>query len=398
MGLGFHLGTMFWFFFLLFAWVAEAESKCGVFNIEEFGAIPDGTTDSTQALLQAWKKACQWDGKGKVQIPRGTFLVGQVVLEGPCKGGLEFEVQGVVRAPSDPNEFDSDSWVAFHSVDGLTINGGGSFDGQGASSSWSRNSCDQFKQCRAPPASIGFNHITNSIIDGISSVDSKYFHIKIYDSSNINLQSLRVLAPEKSKNTDGIHIGRSNNVIISNSAISTGDDCISIGPGSSHIFISGIFCGPGHGISVGSLGKYANEEDVVGLIVRNCTLTGTTNGLRIKTFASPQASSASQLFYQDIVMNNVYNPIIIDQRYCPVRSCNNKSPSHVKISDVSFRNIRGTSASKDAVHLFCSEAVPCQNVQLHDIKLKYQGEGSSTSLCSNAYGNSSGEQVPPSCL
>ncbi|XP_077246182.1 exopolygalacturonase-like [Tasmannia lanceolata] len=397
MGLGFHLGTMLWLFFLLFSWVAIAENQSKVFNIEDFGAIPDGTRDTTQALLRAWKEACLCDGMSKVLIPKGTFLVGQVVLEGPCKGGLEFEVQGVVRAPSDPNKFDSDSWIAFQSVDGLKINGGGSFDGQGASS-WSRNSCDQFNKCRAPPASIRFKKVTNSVIDSITSVDSKFFHIAIFGSTNINLQSLMVKAPDKSRNTDGIHISSSNNVMISNSVISTGDDCISIGQGSSKISISGVFCGPGHGISVGSLGKYANEKDVVGVNVRNCTLTGTTNGLRIKTFASPRASSASQLFYQDIVMNNVYNPIIIDQRYCPDRSCNNQSPSHVKISDVSFTDIRGTSASEVAIRLLCSEAVPCQNVQLNDINLKYQREGSSSSLCSNAYGISSGNQVPPSCL
>ncbi|RRT31475.1 hypothetical protein B296_00054680, partial [Ensete ventricosum] len=41
-----------------------------------------------------------------------------------------------------------------------------------------------------------------------------------------------------------------------------------------------------HGISVGSLGKYTDEKDVIGLTVRNCTLTDTTNGLRIKTWQS----------------------------------------------------------------------------------------------------------------
>ncbi|KAJ8642740.1 hypothetical protein MRB53_004488 [Persea americana] len=118
--------------------------------------------------------------------------------------------------------------------------------------------------------------------------------------------------------------------------------CISLGPGSSNIVsISICFCGPGHGISVDSLGQYPNEEDVVGLTVRNCTFTGTTNGLRIKAWeASPASTNASSFTFDDIVMNNVYNPIIIDQEYCPYKSCNLETPSRVKIDNVSFKNIR----------------------------------------------------------
>lgn len=55
-------------------------------------------------------------------------------------------------------------------------------------------------------------------------------------------------------------------------------------PGSTNVTTSNIFCGPGNGISVGSLGRYPSEEDAVGLVVRNCTFTGTANGVRIKTW------------------------------------------------------------------------------------------------------------------
>lgn len=67
--------------------------------------------------------------------------------------------------------------------------------------------------------------------------------------------------------------------------------------------------------SVGSLGKYKNELDVDGIFVKNCTIRNTTNGARIKTWGGSGPSKASNIIYEDIIMENVQNPIIIDQHY-----------------------------------------------------------------------------------
>lgn len=67
--------------------------------------------------------------------------------------------------------------------------------------------------------------------------------------------------------------------------------------------------------SIGSLGKYPDEKDVKGILVTNCTLRNTENGIRIKTWAGSPPSQATALTFQDIVMHNVRNPIIIDQSY-----------------------------------------------------------------------------------
>lgn len=79
-------------------------------------------------------------------------------------------------------------------------------------------------------------------------------------------------------------------------------------------------------------------------------------------------------------------------------------PSQVKISNVRFNNIRGTSATKVAVSLVCSQKIPCQNIEIGNINLVYNGvnvkvEGpETTSLCSNVKPTLFGKQIPATCV
>lgn len=170
--------------------------------------------------------------------------------------------------------------------------------------------------------SLSFDFITNSSVAHLRSYNSKNAHIKVYGCNKMDFSKLRLSAPGDSPNTDGIKIGNSYRIRISRSVIGTGDDCIAILSGSREIHISKIFCGPGHGISIGSLGGYDNEDDVEGVFVKDSGLKGTTNGLRIKTWAHSHPLKVSNVRYENILMTDVLNPIIIDQKYCPDPPCN----------------------------------------------------------------------------
>ncbi|KAM0942908.1 putative glycosidase [Dioscorea sansibarensis] len=314
--------------------------KFKVFDVKKFGASANGRQDDSKAFLAAWKAACSARGRVKLLVPMGTYLLGPVKFRGPCTSLITVKLKGYLKATTDLSAYEKaggDDWVEFGFVNNLKLSGGGTLDGQGAAS-WPFNRCPKKKKCQVLPTSLKFVGLTNTRVRGIKSVNSKFFHISLVECQNFWASNFRITARSDSPNTDGIHLDRSTGVSIHNSIISTGDDCISIGPGSSKIILKNIRCGPGHGISVGSLGRYEGEKDVKGLLVKDCVLTGTSNGVRIKTWEnSPQYSSATNMTFDNIVMNQVSNPIIIDQTYCPYSSCNTQvstksSPSNTILS------------------------------------------------------------------
>ncbi|KAL5555106.1 hypothetical protein UlMin_037342 [Ulmus minor] len=357
----------------LLACISKADSSKSLFNVMKYGAIADGKTDDSKAILTAWNQACQSPGGGVILIPRGTFLVFPVNFKGKCNGPIKFLIRGTLIASTDKKfSIDMETWILFEELENLFIGGGGSLNGQGPSA-WGYNTCQKSLDCKKLPDSLRFFSVTNASISHINLINGKHFHLSINSCENIKLDKIRIVAPGDSPNTDGIHIGSSTNVEISSSIISTGDDCISMAPGSKNIDINNVQCGPGHGISIGSLGKYPNEEDVSGVVVRNCNLTGTTNGLRIKTWAPSPPSNVLNITFDQIRMRSVYNPIIIDQKYCPSGNCPGKGSSQVQIRDVKFRDVSGTSSVKVAVNLMCSQSTPCHEIELKDINLAYAG-------------------------
>ncbi|KAG2238175.1 hypothetical protein Bca52824_092591 [Brassica carinata] len=90
------------------------------------------------------------------------------------------------------------------------------------------------------------------------------------------------------------------------------------------------------------------------------------------------SGTASNIIFQNIQMNNVKNPIIIDQDYCDKSKCTEQK-SAVQVKNVVYRNISGTSASDIAITLNCSKNYPCQEIVLDKVNIK-GGKGS----CSNA--------------
>ncbi|CAM8956684.1 unnamed protein product [Rhodiola kirilowii] len=365
------------------------------YNVVSYGAKPGCTVDSTAAFVTAWNLACGSSDPATLYVPSGRFLLKSINFRGPCKNNqLIVKIDGTLVAPSDYKVIGTNSnWIIFQLVDGLTINGG-TLDGQG-SALWACKASS--KSCPDGVTSMEFSNSKNIVINGLTSLNSQMFHIVIYGSQNVKLQGVKVNAAGNSPNTDGIHVQASTGVTILGAKIQTGDDCVSIGPGSSNLWIEDVACGPGHGISIGSLGREVVEVGVQNVTVKTATFTASQNGVRIKSWGRPSNSFVKNVLFQHITMNNVQNPIIIDQEYCPgEQGCPGKA-SGVKISDVTYQDIHGTSAKQVAVKLDCSSQNPCSNIKLQDVKLTFKNQAAAAS-CSHAGGSVSGVVQPSGCL
>lgn len=78
-------------------------------------------------------------------------MAGSLTFQGPCKNPVTVQVKGTIKAPKDAAKLKGqDGWVVFQNVEGLKVNGGGSFDGQG-SVAWSINDCAKTGQCSSLP-------------------------------------------------------------------------------------------------------------------------------------------------------------------------------------------------------------------------------------------------------
>ncbi|KAJ1386756.1 Pectin lyase fold/virulence factor [Sesbania bispinosa] len=396
-GMSPHLRLLFCVI-LLCCWLnsATAKAAAATYNVVKFGAKPDGHTDSTKAFLNAWSKACASPNPVAIYVPQGRFLLRSATFSGKCTNkAISITIDGTLVALSDYRVTgNSGKWLHFKNVDGVSIRGG-VLDGQGTALWNCKNSAKS--NCPTGATTLGFSNSKNIVVGGLTSINSQMFHIVFNGCQNVKVQGVKIMADGNSPNTDGIHVQMSSHVTILNSKIRTGDDCISIGPGTTNLWIQNIACGPGHGISIGSLGWELNEPGVQNVTVKTVTFTGTQNGVRIKSWGRPSNGFVRNVVFQDAVMVNVQNPIVIDQNYCPDnKGCPGKA-SGVKISDVTYQDIHGTSATQVAVKFDCSSKYPCSGIRLKDVKLTYKNQAAQAS-CNHAGGTASGSVQPESCL
>lgn len=145
----------------------------------------------------------------------------------------------------------------------MNVYGGGTIDGNGQV--WYDLYASDIYILR--PVLFGTIGLQGGSISDLNLRYSPQYYNFVANSSDVVFSNITISGYSKSdneaKNTDGWDTYRSTNIVIQDSVINNGDDCISFKPNSTGILVQNLQCNGSHGISVGSLGQYVGEVDIV---------------------------------------------------------------------------------------------------------------------------------------
>ncbi|CAH2080534.1 unnamed protein product [Thlaspi arvense] len=354
-------------------------------------------TNSPSAFQAAWASACKVEASTILVPPGYKFLVGPISFSGPyCQPDIVFQLDGSIIAPTD-----SKAWGS--------VQGTGTIDGRG-SVWWQDSPYDDpiddeskliiplnrtFKE-NSPTPALRFYGSFNATVTGITIQNSPQCHLKFDNCFGVSVFNINVSSPGDSPNTDGIHLQNSKDVIIRSSNLACGDDCVSIQTGCTNVYIHNVNCGPGHGISIGSLGKDATKACVANITVRDVNMHNTMNGVKI--------TAASLVTWHFGIMHYTFKPKkprSHSQVESSFRQDNFGNSRALTLENrITYEKIRGTYTVKP-VHLACSDNLPCVDVTLTDIELKPLQEQYHlyNVFCWHTFGQLNSPTVPPiDCL
>ncbi|KAK3676658.1 Exopolygalacturonase X-1 [Recurvomyces mirabilis] len=350
----------------------------------------DFKTDDSPYILDALH---QCNNGGRAIFPQGTTYVIGTALDLTFLQHIDIQIQGYIQFTNDTDYWQKNAFyqtfqnaTTFFQLGGEDVNvyGGGMLDGNGQV--WYDLYAKNIYILR--PILFGTIGLCSGAISDLNLRYSPQYYNFVANSTDVVFSNLTISGYSQSnntaKNTDGWDTYRSSNVVIQNSVINNGDDCVSFKPNSTEILVQNLHCNGSHGISVGSLGQYVGQVDIVeNVLVQNIQMSNATDGARIKVWpGSPSALSGdlqggggsgrvNNITYLDMSIANVDYAIEVTQCYGQknLTLCN-QFPSSLTINDVTMTNIHGTTSTKYqpiSGYVVCSDPKVCSNITLNEI-------------------------------
>lgn len=398
----------------------------GFYDITEFGALPDGSDVSTNAIHQAIQ-ACTKAGGGTVYVPAGKFITGPIQLVSNLT--LYLDAGAVLSFIDDFDQFPvvKTRWSGYvchgfmplvfaQNAENVTIKGEGVLDGNGQA--WweingklrkgehyeslktkeiakanalftepaDTNLVEWPSQFLRPPL-IQFYQVKNASISGITVTNSPFWNTHLVFCQNISVHNVHFLNPSDTPNGDGLDIESCLNVRVSDCHFDVGDDCVVLKSGinedgrqynvpTKNVTVTNCTMHHGHG---GVVFGSENSGGIENVAISNCVFNGTDRGIRMKTNRERGG------FIRNVLVNNVLmedvlcpftinsfyrhgvnrsNPELLDAKAIPISE---KTPivEQVRISHVTAKHCRAA-----AGFLYGLPEMPVKEVSLEHVTIE----------------------------
>ncbi|PCJ93451.1 MAG: glycoside hydrolase [Flavobacteriaceae bacterium] len=392
------------------------------YSIMDFGAIPDGITDNTEAIKNTIAK-CAEGGGGKVIVPPGKFLTGPIHL----KSNVNFHIQEgaeilftkdkgaylpVVHTSYEGVELMNYSPLIYaYKQKNIAITGRGILNGQADNTNWwpwcgsSRyghkdGEPKQRDEHNLPRLRImneegtpvaerifGEGHnlrptfvepfeCENVLIQGVTITNAPFWVIHPIKSNNVTVDGVSVNS--HGPNNDGCNPEYARNVHITNCIFNTGDDCIAIKSGrnedgrrvnipSENIIIENCIMKDGHGgVVIGS----EISAGVRNVYVRNCKMDSPNleRAIRIKT-NTLRGGFVENVYVKNIVIGQVKEAVLKINTYYGIYE-NQEGDFIPTIKNINLENIQVANGGKYGILIKGREENPIQGISLKNVHIK----------------------------
>ena len=284
-----------------------------VFNIMDYGAINDGTTDARTAINKAITTCSNAQG-GTVHVPPGKYYVaGSIVMKSNVNLKVEEGAEIIFSSsPKDYTPFVLTVWegtelfnysplVYGYHVSNIAITGKGLLNGSASKvfATWRPQGSKIQGRLRQmgidhvpvyernfglesilPPSMIQFFGCSNILIQDIHISDAPYWVIHPVFCTNVTVRGVEINS--NNLNNDGCDAEYTRNVLIENSTFNVGDDAIAIKAGRDQ-----------DGWRIG--------QPTENIVIRNCIFNSLCNGLCI---GSEMSAGVQNIFMENVVVKN----------------------------------------------------------------------------------------------
>ena len=356
------------------------------YNVLLYGAVADGKTDDRKAIQKAIDE-CEKTG-GRVILPSGhTFYSSSLTI----KKGVELHIEkgAVLKASGDidtyirPCNMINDPKTALignpvtnkpsfvfiygYKADNCIISGDGEIDLNCGAFTKRVNDYYVTGDFYPRPTGIYIENSENIKVSDITITHAPFWTLHPAGCKNVEIESIKILNPLDTANSDGIDPDHCDNVTIRNSVIHCADDCICLknsNGNSEYSECTNILVENCDLISTSAAIKIGTEgiNNFKNIVFRNCKISKSNRGISIQI---RDCGNVENVLFENITIETrrfhssfwgTAEPIIITSFR------RDKNTVSGKIKDVVFRNIK--CESENGVLLYCD------NDEISDIRFE----------------------------